>query len=41
MANRAGLYAIVSAVPDGQTDSGLWARFDVSTRTKIPYIVAK
>lgn len=41
VATRAGAYAIVSAVPDGQTDSGLWARFDVSATAKTPYIVAK
>ncbi|MHB1626890.1 MAG: sulfocyanin-like copper-binding protein [Bacilli bacterium] len=40
-ADRAGAYAIVSAVPDGQTDSGLWDRFDVSATARIPYVAAK
>ncbi len=41
IADRVGKYGIVSAVADGQADSGMWLRFDVSKSAKSPYIVAK
>ncbi|MCI0183235.1 sulfocyanin-like copper-binding protein [Sulfoacidibacillus ferrooxidans] len=36
-----GKYGVVSAVSDGQEDSGMWDGFDVSASAKSPYITAK
>jgi hypothetical protein len=38
-AQTPGTYALISAVPDGQADSGMWDYFIVSATAKIPQMI--